>query len=86
MNDAQQERLSALRAKLRRIDGHKEWSPKQEQSAMAIVREIVKLDGTDIDELFELFRVKDTLHVEFHARGSAETNRRRARTPSEQIR
>jgi hypothetical protein len=55
MNDVEQQRLSALRAKLRRIDGHKEWSAKQEQSAKAIVREIVQLDGTAIDELSKLF-------------------------------
>lgn len=52
MNDAHQQRLSALRAKLRRIDGHKELSPKQQESALAVMREIVQLDGTDIDELF----------------------------------
>lgn len=55
MNDVEQQRLSALRAKLRRIDGHKELSPKQSATAAAIVREIVKLDGTDIDELSKLF-------------------------------
>jgi len=55
MSDSDQQRLSALRAKLRRIDGHKELSAKQEQSATATIREIVKLDGTDIDELFKLF-------------------------------
>ena len=56
MNDAHQQRLSALRAKLRRIDGHKELSPKQSETAAAIVREIVQLDGTDLDELFKLFK------------------------------
>ena len=55
MNDATQQRLSALRAKLRRIEGHKELSPKQAETATAIVREIVKLDGTDLDELSKLF-------------------------------
>ena len=55
MSDIDQQRLSALRAKLRRIDGHKEWSAKQEHSAMAIVREIAQLEGTDIDELSKLF-------------------------------
>jgi hypothetical protein len=63
MNDAQQQRLSSLRAKLRRIEGHKELSPKQEESALALMREIVKLDGTDIDELFQLFS-KGTTDVE----------------------
>lgn len=63
MSDAQQERLSALRAKLRRIIGHDTLSEKQEKSANALVREIAMLDGTDIDELFELFQ-KDTPCVE----------------------
>jgi hypothetical protein len=63
MNDADQQRLSALRAKLRRIDGHKELSPKQFDTALAITREIVKLDGTDIDELSKLFS-EGTTHVE----------------------
>jgi hypothetical protein len=53
---ADQQRLSALRAKLRRINGHKELSPKQAESAAAIVREIVTLDGTDLDELSKLFQ------------------------------
>jgi hypothetical protein len=55
MNDADQQRLSALRARLRRISGHENLSEKQEKSATALVREIVKLDGTDPDELFKLF-------------------------------
>ena len=55
MNDAQQQRLNALRAKLRRIEGHDTLSEKQEKSATALVREIVKLDGTDLDELSKLF-------------------------------
>jgi hypothetical protein len=63
MNDAQQQRLSALRAKLRRIEGHKELSEKQRQTAAAIVREIVQLDGTDVDELSKLFS-EGTTHVD----------------------
>jgi hypothetical protein len=47
--------LSVLRAKLRRIEGHEELSPKQEETAKSLVQEIVKLDGTDLDELFKLF-------------------------------
>ena len=45
MTDAEQRRLIVLRAKLRRICGHKEWSAKQEQSARAIVREIAEIEG-----------------------------------------
>ncbi len=55
MNDADQQRLSALRAKLRRITGHESLSEKQEKSAVALVREIAQLDGTDVDELSKLF-------------------------------
>jgi hypothetical protein len=55
MNDADQQRLSGFRAKLRRIEGHKELSPKQVETAKALVQEIVKLDGTDLDELSKLF-------------------------------
>jgi hypothetical protein len=45
MNDA--ERLDELRTKLRRIEGHKELSPKQEQAALGLVREIIAIEGTD---------------------------------------
>lgn len=55
MSDVNEQRLSALRAKLRRIEGHKELSPKQAESATAIMREIVKLDGTDVEALVKLF-------------------------------
>lgn len=54
MNDAQQARLNGLRAKLRRIEGHKGLSPKQEQTATAIVREIASIEGTEgLDALFQ---------------------------------
>ena len=56
MNDVDQQRLSALRAKLRRIEGHKELSPRQEATANALAREIAKLDGTDIDKLIQTLR------------------------------
>ena len=45
MNDA--ERLDELRAKLRRVLGHKELSPKQEEYATQLVREIVSIEGPD---------------------------------------
>jgi hypothetical protein len=51
VNDA--ERLDELRTKLSRINGQKEWSVKQEQSALGLVREIVAIEGTDgVAELF----------------------------------
>jgi hypothetical protein len=51
VNDA--ERLDELRTKLRRIDGHKELSAKQNQAALGLIREIVAIEGTDgVAELF----------------------------------
>jgi hypothetical protein len=52
VNDA--ERLDELRTKLRRIEGHKELSARQEQAALALVREIVAIEGTD--GLAEIFK------------------------------
>ena len=51
MSDA--ERLDELRTKLRRIEGHKELSPKQEQAALGLIREIAAIEGTDwVAEVF----------------------------------
>jgi hypothetical protein len=53
MNDAQ--RLDELRAKLRRIEGHKSLSPRQEQAAIEIIREIVAIEGpVDWSKVFDL--------------------------------
>jgi hypothetical protein len=51
VNDA--ERLDDLRNKLRRIDGHKNLSARQEHAAIGIIREIASIEGTDgLAELF----------------------------------
>lgn len=55
MNDADQQYLTELRAKLRRIEGNKELSPKQAKAAHALAREIVKLNGTDVEAVFKIF-------------------------------
>ena len=53
MNDDQQ-RLEEIRAKLRRIAGHKQLSPRQIDSAKALVQESEQLTGgSDIDEIFK---------------------------------
>lgn len=62
MNDADQQRLNeiqldAIRSKLRRLNGHKEWSPKQFSFAMGLARDAVELDDrTNVDELSKLFQ------------------------------
>jgi hypothetical protein len=56
MNDADQQRLNEIRAKIRRIDGHKELSAKQFQTFCALFRELLALtgeDGSSIDEIFK---------------------------------
>jgi hypothetical protein len=51
MNDDQQ-RLEEIRAKLRRIAGHKEWSRKQMETSCALMREAWLLSGSpSIDEI-----------------------------------
>jgi hypothetical protein len=50
MSDA--ERLDELRTKLRRIEGHKELSAKQEQAALGLIREIVAIEGFDWGAVF----------------------------------
>jgi hypothetical protein len=53
MNDADQ-RLDQIRAKIRRINGHKELSPKQWQSLKALVQESEALTGgSSVDEIFK---------------------------------
>ena len=57
MNHADQQRLELIRTKLRRLNGHKELSAKQFAFANELMREAIKLDdGTDLEELKELFK------------------------------
>ena len=52
MNDA--ERLDELRTKLRRINGQKDWTPKRDQAALELVREIIAIEGVDgLSAVFE---------------------------------
>jgi hypothetical protein len=54
MNDAEQQRLDQIRAKLRRIAGHKELSRKQLESVRALVQESESITGgSSIEELFK---------------------------------
>jgi hypothetical protein len=46
-------RVADLRSQLRRINGHKSWSPKQEAAALRLAREIVSIEGTDGSKLWK---------------------------------
>jgi hypothetical protein len=50
MNDAEQQRLDEIRAKLRRIEGHKKLSPKQFDSWLVLNAELL---AEDFKELFK---------------------------------
>jgi hypothetical protein len=53
MTDVDEQRLEQIRAKIRRIDGHKELSPKQFESLRALVQEAESLTGgSSLDEIF----------------------------------
>jgi hypothetical protein len=57
MNHADQQRLNEIRAKLRRLHGHKAWSAKQSAYADELTRELVNLDdGTDLEELKKIVK------------------------------
>jgi hypothetical protein len=52
--NADQQRLEQIRAKIRRINGHGELSPKQWQSLIALSREIALIEGcTSVDDIFK---------------------------------
>lgn len=56
MSDADEERLDQIRAKIRRINGHKELSEKQWQSMKALTQELCALEGHNPEEIFKLFK------------------------------
>jgi hypothetical protein len=68
MND-DAERLVELRAKLLRICGHKEWSAKQGEAALELMRDIVEIEGADgVAELFS-----EGIETNAHRRPTSET-------------
>jgi hypothetical protein len=54
-DDALQQRPDQIRAKIRRITGNKELSPKALQSLKALTQELCALEG-DPEEIFKLFK------------------------------
>jgi len=54
MTDVDEQRLNQIRAKLRRIAGNKELSPKQWQSLKALTQELESLTGgSSLDDIFK---------------------------------
>jgi hypothetical protein len=53
-DDADEARMSEIRNKLRRIDGHKDLSAKQFESLKSLTQELAALEGIDsVDDIFK---------------------------------